>query len=78
MPGLHGVLEGLVPYTQRHFNRADRLLRSTYLVDYVLGVMNVLTPEEEEGEEAAAGGQQANGGKGWGRQQDGPAPMVEG
>ena len=48
VPGLHTLLDALVPYTQRHFSRADRLLRSTYLVDYVLGAMNVLSPEEED------------------------------
>ncbi|GAB4820492.1 hypothetical protein N2152v2_007538 [Parachlorella kessleri] len=69
VPGLHTLLEALVPYTQRHFSRADRLLRSTYLVDYVLGAMNVLSPEEEEDPAAL----QPNG-----HVSDGPMNMLEG
>ncbi|CAN0878554.1 Protein TORMOZ EMBRYO DEFECTIVE, partial [Linum grandiflorum] len=34
--GINEVLEGLIPYTQRHFTRIDRAVRSTYLVDYSL------------------------------------------
>ena len=49
--GIGPLLEGLIPYTQRHYSRVDRLLRSTFLVDYVLGAMNVLLPGEEEGED---------------------------
>ncbi|CAN1257028.1 Protein TORMOZ EMBRYO DEFECTIVE, partial [Linum perenne] len=34
--GINELLEGLIPYTQRHFSRIDRAVRSTYLVDYSL------------------------------------------
>jgi len=46
----------LQSYTQRHYARVDRLLRSTFIVDYVLGAMHVLTPEVgvDREEEAAA------------------------
>jgi U3 small nucleolar RNA-associated protein 13 len=63
VPGVAALLEGLAPYTQRHLARADRLVRSTYVVDYVLGAMHVLTPEEANGGEEG-GEVKANGGGG--------------
>lgn len=63
VPGLQLLLEGVAPYTQRHFARADRLLRSTYVVDYVLGAMSVLSPEEgQEGVSALQQGVHAQTG----------------
>ena len=43
--GIGVLLEGIVPYSQRHFSRVDRLLRSTFLVDYILSSMHVLSPD---------------------------------
>lgn len=43
--GVSELLEGLIPYSQRHFNRVDRLVRSTFLLDYILVGMSVLDPE---------------------------------
>lgn len=60
VPGVAPILEALVAYTQRHVARVDRLLCSTFVVDYVLGAMNVLTPGDEE-ESGAALKQLANG-----------------
>eukprot|EP00887_Chlorella_sp_A99_P000001 scaffold16.g1.t1 len=62
VPGVGPLLEGLVPYTQRHYARADRLLRSTYICDYILGALNVLQPEggEEAAEAEAWAGAQAS------------------
>lgn len=34
------VLEGLIPYTERHFQRLDKLLQRSYLIDYTLQRMN--------------------------------------
>lgn len=45
--GINEVLEGLIPYSQRHFNRIDRLIRSTLLLDYTLSAMSVIEPENE-------------------------------
>ncbi|KAH7404644.1 hypothetical protein KP509_15G036100 [Ceratopteris richardii] len=45
--GLRELLEGILPYTERHFSRMDRLLRSTFLLDYTLSSMSVLNPQEE-------------------------------
>eukprot|EP00611_Tribonema_gayanum_P004473 TRINITY_DN1366_c0_g1_i2.p1 TRINITY_DN1366_c0_g1~~TRINITY_DN1366_c0_g1_i2.p1 ORF type:complete len:723 (+),score=200.57 TRINITY_DN1366_c0_g1_i2:1889-4057(+) len=36
------VLEALLPYSERHYQRLDRLLQSTYLVDYTLAGMRML------------------------------------
>ena len=44
IPGAPDLLEALLSYTQRHFVRMDRLVRSTFLLDYTLASMNVLTP----------------------------------
>ncbi|KAI4371363.1 hypothetical protein MLD38_019608 [Melastoma candidum] len=43
--GVGELLEGLIPYSQRHFSRIDRLVRSTYLLDYTLMGMSIIEPE---------------------------------
>ncbi|KAF5736320.1 transducin beta-like protein 3 [Tripterygium wilfordii] len=43
--GIGELLEGLIPYSQRHFSRVDRLVRSTFLLDYTLTGMSVIEPE---------------------------------
>lgn len=43
--GISELLEGLIPYSQRHFSRIDRLVRSTFLLDYILTGMSVIDPE---------------------------------
>ncbi|XP_027180585.1 transducin beta-like protein 3 isoform X1 [Coffea eugenioides] len=43
--GIGELLEGLIPYSQRHFSRIDRLQRSTFLLDYTLTGMSVIEPE---------------------------------
>ena len=45
--GIGELLEGLIPYSQRHFNRMDRFVRSSLLLDYTLGEMSVIDPETE-------------------------------
>lgn len=46
--GIGELLEGLIPYSQRHFSRIDRLQRSTFLLDYTLTGMSVIEPETNE------------------------------
>ncbi|KMT19395.1 hypothetical protein BVRB_1g012450 [Beta vulgaris subsp. vulgaris] len=48
--GVAELLEGLIPYSQRHFSRIDRLERSTFLLDYTLIGMSVIEPESDRGE----------------------------
>lgn len=38
--GLHEVVEGLIPYTERHLARMERLVQESYVVDYVLREMD--------------------------------------
>ncbi len=35
------MVDGLAAYTHRHLSRLDRLVRSTYLLDYTLSSMKV-------------------------------------
>lgn len=46
VPGLRELIEGILPYTERHFSRIDRLFRSTFLLDYTLSSMSILNPLE--------------------------------
>ncbi|XP_061366816.1 protein TORMOZ EMBRYO DEFECTIVE [Gastrolobium bilobum] len=46
--GIGELLEGLIPYSQRHFGRIDRLVRSTFLLDYTLSGMSVIEPETQQ------------------------------
>uniref|UniRef100_A0A1J3DCT9 Transducin beta-like protein 3 n=1 Tax=Noccaea caerulescens TaxID=107243 RepID=A0A1J3DCT9_NOCCA len=45
--GIGELLEGLIPYSQRHFKRMDRFVRSSFLLDYTLSEMSVIDPEPE-------------------------------
>lgn len=48
--GIGELLEGLIPYSQRHFGRIDRLVRSTFLLDFILSGMSVIEPETQQSE----------------------------
>ncbi|KAK0578329.1 hypothetical protein LWI29_008698 [Acer saccharum] len=45
--GIAELVEGLIPYSQRHFSRIDRLVRSTFLLDYTLTGMSVIEPNSD-------------------------------
>ncbi|CAL1375053.1 unnamed protein product [Linum trigynum] len=53
--GIGEVLEGLIPYTQRHLSRIDRVVRSTYLVDYTLSGMGVVEADVDDTNEDRKG-----------------------
>ncbi|KAG8696888.1 U3 small nucleolar RNA-associated protein 13 [Ceratobasidium sp. 394] len=38
---LRALLDGLIPYTERHLARAERLVQDSFVVDYVLGEMDM-------------------------------------
>eukprot|EP00005_Dracoamoeba_jomungandri_P003256 CAMPEP_0174252616 /NCGR_PEP_ID=MMETSP0439-20130205/2009_1 /TAXON_ID=0 /ORGANISM="Stereomyxa ramosa, Strain Chinc5" /LENGTH=771 /DNA_ID=CAMNT_0015333179 /DNA_START=57 /DNA_END=2369 /DNA_ORIENTATION=- len=40
VPNIKQVLEGLVPYTDRHLERINKLLQKSYIIDYTLKNMN--------------------------------------
>ncbi len=39
-PNLDELLSGLIPYTERHINRLDRLIHESYVIDLVIGEMD--------------------------------------
>ncbi|KAL3837949.1 hypothetical protein ACJIZ3_022540 [Penstemon smallii] len=45
--GIGEILEGLLPYSQRHFSRINRFERSTFLLDFILTGMSVVEPDNE-------------------------------
>ena len=53
LPGLVALLDTLQAYTQRHLARCDRLLRSTFLCDYILGALHVLEAAGRSGRDEA-------------------------
>jgi U3 small nucleolar RNA-associated protein 13 len=40
LPALNELLEGLIPYAQRHFTRIDKLVQDSYALDYLVGEMD--------------------------------------
>eukprot|EP01114_Cavostelium_apophysatum_P021718 TRINITY_DN7651_c0_g1_i2.p1 TRINITY_DN7651_c0_g1~~TRINITY_DN7651_c0_g1_i2.p1 ORF type:complete len:878 (-),score=259.44 TRINITY_DN7651_c0_g1_i2:6-2639(-) len=53
LPRIKELLEGILPYTERHFQRVDRLLQRSFIIDYTLRRMSplLLGIKEEEKEE---------------------------
>ena len=45
---LKEILDALIPYTERHLARAERLVQESYVLDYVLGEMDGLGGLEGE------------------------------
>lgn len=47
--GLQEVVEALIPYTERHLARTDRLVQDTYILDFLLSEMDGgIAPEDTE------------------------------
>ncbi|CAM6091154.1 unnamed protein product [Calypogeia fissa] len=46
IPGIRELLEGILPYSQRHLSRVDRLNRSAFLLDFILSSMSSVVPDE--------------------------------
>lgn len=46
---LSELIEALIPYTERHLSRLDRLVQDSYVLDYVLAEMDggLMTDEDE-------------------------------
>jgi len=47
IPGCSSILDGIEAYTTRHLARIDRLSKSSFIVDFILGVMGSLVDSEE-------------------------------
>ena len=39
LPGVTALVDGLLPYTERHFQRIDKLAEASFVIDYTLGQM---------------------------------------
>lgn len=52
---LREVIEALVPYTQRHLARMERLVQESYMVDFLLGEMDDGRFGDEQEDEESAG-----------------------
>lgn len=48
---LNDMIQALIPYTERHLARLDRLVQDSYVLDYVLGEMDGGLITEEDGME---------------------------
>jgi U3 small nucleolar RNA-associated protein 13 len=46
--GLHELVEGLIPYTERHLARMERLVQESYVIDYVLREMDDGLAEDDD------------------------------
>jgi U3 small nucleolar RNA-associated protein 13 len=47
--GLQEVVEALIPYTERHLARTDRLVQDTYILDFLLSEMDGgIAPEDTD------------------------------
>ena len=44
LPGIGDVFEGILAYSERHMQRADRIVQQTYILDYALTRMNIILP----------------------------------
>ena len=49
--GIPEILAGIVPYSERHFDRLDTLYGSTYLLDFTLYHMGALDMDEDKNED---------------------------
>jgi len=50
MKSVKPLLQALLPYTERHFQRVDQLLQKACIIDFTLQRMQILTPLDEEAE----------------------------
>jgi len=48
IPGIKEIIEGLIPYTERHFQRIDKLLQKSYIIDYTLQMLGPVPTRELE------------------------------
>ena len=42
IPGIIKIIDGIIPYTERHFTRVDNLVEQSYILDYALVEMDKL------------------------------------
>ena len=44
VPHIKSIIEALIPYSERHLARVDRLVRSSFLLDYTLSAIKLAAP----------------------------------
>ena len=42
VPGLMKIMESIIPYNERHYNRIEEMVEQTYVLDYTVEQMNKL------------------------------------
>lgn len=47
--GVPDIMEGIMPYTERHFERIDRLKTDSFIIDYFLNAMGVMDMNDVDG-----------------------------
>lgn len=45
IPGMEDILAAIVPYTQRHVSHLDRMLCSSYVLDYSLSRLQYISED---------------------------------
>ncbi|CAG8469134.1 6057_t:CDS:10 [Paraglomus occultum] len=45
--GIKGLLDGLIPYSERHYQRVDRMMTDSFIVDYTLHAMDLWSTGDE-------------------------------
>ena len=40
LASVKSIAQSLIPYTERHLARMDRLIQESYVIDYILGEMD--------------------------------------
>ena len=46
VPGVKQLVESILPYSERHFARLDRLHKASFLLDYTLRAMKIAVPTD--------------------------------
>ena len=54
IPKLNEIIDAIVPYTERHFERMDRLMQQSQFLSYTVAQMRMLEADMELGDDAPA------------------------
>ena len=55
LPGAKALVEAILPYSERHYERVDRLVQSAYFVEFTLRAMGMILPPADGAADAANG-----------------------
>ena len=48
VPGINHLIESILPYSERHYTRVEKLVKASYFVDYTLRSIHSMQPLHEE------------------------------